>query len=187
MAITIYLVLEKRIMMICIECQEKEVTQHTRTKLCNTCFEKRKDNKRKIGICIKCNEETHIHGKGLCSRCYKTEWSKQKRKENSLFNFSSNVRSLISHSFKRAQGNGLVKNLSTEEILGCSIETFREYIESLFQEGMSFENYGEWHLDHIKPISLAKTEEDVIVLCHYSNFQPLWAKENMSKGSKYKE
>lgn len=50
---------------------------------------------------------------------------------------------------------------------------------------MTLDNYGEWHLDHIKPISLAQTEQEVIKLCHYSNFQPLWAKENMSKGNKY--
>lgn len=111
--------------MFCIKCQEKEITQHTRTKLCNTCFEHRKDTRRSIGICKKCNKEKHIHAKGLCSSCYKTEWAKQKRKEDSLFNFSSNVRSLISHSFNRANKQGLVKNFSTEEILGCSIEEFR--------------------------------------------------------------
>ena len=171
--------------MLCINCKEKEITQHTRTKLCNTCFEKHKDSKRTIGICKKCNKEKHIHAKGLCSSCYKTEWAKQKRKEDSLFNFSSNVRSLISHSFDRANGKGLVKNYTTEQILGCSIIEFQKYIESQFQEGMSLDNYGKWHLDHIKPISLAQTEEEVIKLCHYSNFQPLWAKENMSKGNKY--
>ena len=171
--------------MICTKCNEKEITQHTRTKLCNTCFEQRKDTKRSIGICLKCNQEKNIHAKGLCSSCYKTEWAKQKRKENSVFNFSSNVRSLISHSFNRADGKGLIKNLSTEEILGCSIEEFRKYIESKFQDGMTLENYGEWHLDHIKPISLAQSEEEVIKFCHYSNFQPLWAKENMSKGNRF--
>ena len=49
--------------MFCIMCKEKEITQHTRTKLCNSCFEKRKDNRRTIGICFKCNKEKHIHAK----------------------------------------------------------------------------------------------------------------------------
>lgn len=170
--------------MICVNCGKK-VEQHTRTKLCNTCFEHRKDTKRSKGICNKCKKNTNIHAKGMCSNCYKTEWAKQKRQEDSLFNFSCNVRSLISHSFERANGKGLVKKISTEEILGCSIEEFRKYIETKFQDGMTLENYGKWHLDHIKPISLAQTEEEVIKLCNYTNFQPLWAYDNMSKGNKF--
>ncbi len=52
--------------------------------------------------------------------------------------------------------------------------------------GMTWKNkefYG-WHIDHIVPLSSAKTEEDVYKLCHYTNLQPLWSKDNMSKGSK---
>jgi hypothetical protein len=52
-------------------------------------------------------------------------------------------------------------------------------------EEMSWENQGEWHLDHIMPISLAKTEEEVIKLNHYTNFQPLWAEDNVRKSNKY--
>ena len=50
---------------------------------------------------------------------------------------------------------------------------------------MTFENYGSWHLDHIKPLALAESEEDVILLNHYTNFQPLWAIDNFKKGSIY--
>lgn len=49
---------------------------------------------------------------------------------------------------------------------------------------MSLDNYGDWHLDHILPISLAENEEDVIKLNHYTNFQPLWAIDNFKKGNK---
>jgi hypothetical protein len=49
---------------------------------------------------------------------------------------------------------------------------------------MSFENHGKWHLDHIVPISSAKTEEEVIALNHHTNFQPLWAFDNLSKGNR---
>ena len=53
-------------------------------------------------------------------------------------------------------------------------------------EKMTFDNHGlhGWHLDHIIPLSTAKTEEDIIKLCHYTNLQPLWAEENLSKGNK---
>ena len=50
---------------------------------------------------------------------------------------------------------------------------------------MNWENTGKWHLYHTKPLKLAETEEDVIKLNHYTNFQPLWAEDNLKKGSKY--
>ena len=49
---------------------------------------------------------------------------------------------------------------------------------------MNWDNYGEWHIDHIKPLSLAKNELDVIELCNYKNLQPLWALENIIKGNR---
>jgi hypothetical protein len=61
-----------------------------------------------------------------------------------------------------------------------------DYMEKQFQPGMSFDNYGfdGWHIDHIVPLATAKTEEQVAKLNHYTNLQPLWAKDNMSKGAK---
>ena len=49
---------------------------------------------------------------------------------------------------------------------------------------MTLENHGEWHLDHIIPLAIAKTEEEIIKLNHYTNFQPLWAIDNLKKGAK---
>lgn len=90
---------------------------------------------------------------------------------------------MISNSFKRGT-NQFRKDAKTEQILGCTIEEFRSYIESKFKEGMFFDNYGEWHLDHITPIAIATTKEEIIKLNHYTNFQPLWAEENLKKSSK---
>ena len=61
------------------------------------------------------------------------------------------------------------------------------HLSNMFLDGMSFDNYGEWHIDHIVPLVTAKTEEEVIKLNHYTNLQPLWAKDNLSKGGKYNE
>jgi hypothetical protein len=80
---------------------------------------------------------------------------------------------------------GYTKSSKTYEILGCSYEEFKVYIESQFVEGMSWDNRSEWHLDHKIPVSYGMDEMEIIALNHYSNFQPLWAVDNLSKGNRY--
>ena len=58
------------------------------------------------------------------------------------------------------------------------------YIENQFKEGMSFDNHGEWELDHKIPVSSANSEDEIIKLNHYTNFQPLWKLENRLKSDK---
>jgi hypothetical protein len=73
--------------------------------------------------------------------------------------------------------------------IGCSADELKQHFESMFQEGMSWENFGEWHIDHIIPLASVRgnTIEELIQgmirLNHYSNLQPLWAKDNIKKGS----
>lgn len=50
---------------------------------------------------------------------------------------------------------------------------------------MNWENRNLWHIDHIKPLSLATTENELYELCHYTNLRPLWAIDNLKKGNKY--
>ena len=84
-----------------------------------------------------------------------------------------------------------MKPLKTLELLGCSIEYFIEHIKIQFQEGMSWNNYGHdtWHIDHIKPCSsydLSNLKEQKLCF-HYTNMQPLWAKDNLIKHNKIME
>ena len=69
---------------------------------------------------------------------------------------------------------------------GFSKRKFVNYLEGKFLEGMTWDNYGfhGWHIDHIIPISLGKTLEEIKELCHYTNFQPLWADDNKKKSNK---
>ena len=101
--------------------------------------------------------------------------------QDPLYKFIKSTRNNIYGAFKRSKNR---KNNTAIDILGCSLEEFKEYISSKFREGMSFANYGEWHLDHIIPISSASSYEEAKALCHYTNYQPLWAKDNLSKGAK---
>lgn len=114
----------------------------------------------------------------------RNEHLSKRKKTDSLFKLSVNIRNLIYITIKN---NGYLKKSKVVEILGCSFDEFKEYIESQFQDGMSWENHGEWHLDHKIPISWADTEEKVYELNHYLNFQPLWAFDNLSKGNKWSD
>lgn len=67
---------------------------------------------------------------------------------------------------------------------GCSPEFLKEHLERQFVEGMTWENRNEWHIDHIIPLSSAKTEDELYELCHYTNLQPLWAEDNLKKSNK---
>jgi len=79
------------------------------------------------------------------------------------------------------------KTNKTFNIIGCTPEFLKEYIENQFTEGMTWENHGQfgWHIDHIIPLSSVKTEEELYPLFHYTNLQPLWWLDNIKKGTKY--
>jgi hypothetical protein len=94
------------------------------------------------------------------------------------------IRSRIRSALKREKAK------HSMEYLGCDIDSYRSYLEEKFKDGMSWDNYGEWHIDHIVPLKYrdGKKEVNVDVIVerlHYTNTQPLWAKENMAKGNRY--
>lgn len=109
---------------------------------------------------------------------------KDKKKNDPVYKLIDSIRTLIWNSIKK---RGFSKNSKTESILGCTFDKFMMHIEEQFSEGMSWENHGEWHLDHKTPISWADTESMVYELNHYTNFQPLWAYDNISKGNKWSD
>ena len=89
----------------------------------------------------------------------------------------------------RKRLNGIAKSVGTLELIGCSIESLKQHLASQFQAGMSWENYSYrgWHIDHKRPCaSFDLTDPAQQKACfHYTNLQPLWAKDNLSKGAKY--
>ena len=110
------------------------------------------------------------------------KYQSNRRKNDPLFKLRHDIRSLIRTTIKRG---GFTKQSRTHKILGCSFDEFEIHIEKQFTEGMSWDNHGEWHFDHITPISWAETEEEIIALNNYINFQPLWAEDNLKKGNRF--
>ena len=78
---------------------------------------------------------------------------------------------------------GTLKRTSTIRLLGCTIEFFKKHLESKFSEGMNWNNHGLWHIDHIIPCcKFDLTRESEQKKCfHYTNLQPLWAQDNLTK------
>lgn len=106
------------------------------------------------------------------------EYRKERRKNDPLHRLTHNLRVATSRFIKGG------KSKRTEEVLGCSFEEMKEYLEQRFSKGMSWDNYGEWEIDHIIPLASATTEEQLYELNHHTNLQPLWAEDNRSKGAK---
>ena len=77
-------------------------------------------------------------------------------------------------------------NMTHIELLGCSYNELKFHLENLFQKGMTFENYGEWELDHVYPISKFNLDdiEEIKKCFNYKNIQPLWMFDNRSKYNK---
>jgi hypothetical protein len=123
------------------------------------------------------NKQYYIDNKKIRSD-YSNQKQKEYRKTNPLFKVKSNLRRRINRYIKN-------KSKSTEEIIGISYTEFLKYLGSKFTKGMTIENLGnDIHIDHIIPLSSAKSEEELYKLCHYTNLQPLWAKDNLTKSDK---
>jgi len=116
-------------------------------------------------------------------RCYKAknDRTKIRKNEDIIFRIKRKFRTDIYISIKRSK-----RNKRIEEILGISFNEFKIYIESMFEPWMSWENWGlyTWHIDHIIPLSSAKTEDEIYSLWYYKNLRPLSANENLKKGAK---
>jgi len=192
---------------LCKYCgEEKPITQFNKKKngkygvssKCKPCFSEyyksyyNKNKKSKINSVknyynnnkdsvLKYKKEYYVENRELLIR-KASDRKEFKRKTSGFHRMKYNLRKRTSSAFKV---NYWTKKSSNSKMLGCSYNEAKSYLESKFVDGMNWDNYGEWHIDHIKPLCSAETKEDLIKLCHYTNLQPLWAKDNLSKGGKY--
>lgn len=107
----------------------------------------------------------------------------KKRKTDPYYALLTRCRSRTTKAFQEA---GYTKKSKTREMLGADLGTVAFHIECQFLDGMGWHNRDEWHIDHIVPLSHAKNEDELAKLCHYTNLQPLWAKDNLRKGAIHK-
>lgn len=108
-------------------------------------------------------------------------WTIQKRRTDPSYQLILNTRERIRYGIRKLGG---VKCERTLTLLGCSIEFLREFLEAKFKPGMSWKNYGQWHIDHIIPCAAfdLTNAKDQKKCFHHTNLQPLWGVDNIAKG-----
>lgn len=111
----------------------------------------------------------------------KRERSKKRYRNDPLYKLRIVLRKRVREILVRYKFS---KKGSIFDHLGCDVQFLKSYLEIKFKENMSWNNYGEWHIDHIIPLSSAQNEDELYKLCHYTNLQPLWATENLKKSDK---
>lgn len=116
---------------------------------------------------------------------YRPIYEKERRVNDPQFKLKTNYARRVREMLNTVNASGKVK--SSKKYLGCDIEFFRNYLEAQFTDNMSWDNQGEWHLDHIIPCaSFDMTNEFEIFACfNYRNYQPLMGAENIAKSNKY--
>lgn len=157
----------------CICSKSFEASKTTHVYCGNVCKNRawRANNREKYNLkqikWIQENTEQHLKNQ--------REYKQRRSKTDLLYRLKRRVRARFGRIKFKNSGR-------TTDWLGCSIADLKIHLESQFTQGMTWDNYGDWHIDHIVPLASAIDEQGILKLCHYTNLQPLWAKDNLSKG-----
>ena len=188
----------------CIKCNEiKTINEFTTNKscplgieyICKVCNNKRsylnsKKNRQNRLATKKRYYEKNKDKIKIYARAYRERTKEHRNKQrrarraiDPIYQMQTALRARCSDAFNRISLNKKTKTIS---LLGAEWTIIKSHIEAQFLVGMTWENYGNatWHIDHIIPLASATTEIELIKLCHYKNLQPLWAMDNIKKGSK---
>ena len=176
--------------------------------LCERCIDRRrrylskyynklKSNRR----CACCGKKTARNDRILCEECgvkaiiRAREWKRQHRRQvnqRSRDLLKADPQKRISHELRVRFGKAFrcylkgTRKKSSVRDLGCTIGELCTHLERMFVAGMNWANYGQWHIDHVRPLSsfdLTDPEQQKQAV-NFSNLQPLWEKDNLSKGCK---
>ena len=110
-------------------------------------------------------------------RVLNKDWTKERIKNNPNFRIARLLRRRLYNAVKCKKAGSAVDDC------GCTVDVLRLHLEKQFKEGMSWSNYGEWHVDHIKPLGLfdLSDREQFLEACHYTNLRPLWKLDNLCR------
>lgn len=153
-----------------------------------------KSNDNFSNICLDCSPKNNwtIEKQRDYDKKYRLnnpEKMREKYKKQAL-NINRRVRDSLNHRISEAlQSNKNIKSNKTIKYICCDINFFKSWIEYQFTENMSFDNYGQWHLDHVKPCAAfdLSNNEQILECFNWKNYQPLWAKDNLIKNNKIDE
>jgi len=141
----------------------------------------REKNKKKIAK----NKKKYAQLNKEKIKIYKNNWYNNKLKNDIEFRILRRIRNRIYYALIKQRNIRKIESFTS--LVGTNKENLWKHLESTFKSGMTKENYGKWHIDHIKPcaaFNLIDIKEQRKCF-HYTNLQALWAKENLSKGAKY--
>jgi len=162
-------------------------------RICRTCNKRKNINEfyanvacvnGRTTICKFCDNNRRLKQKKTAKgRKATSEYTKRKRLTSIEFKLAATIRTRLSNVLIRNKKPG-----SSIRHLGCTLFELKKHLESLFQDGMTWENHGRmgWHIDHIKPLSKFQLSDlkQFKEACHYTNLQPLWYDDNIRKGNK---
>ena len=135
------------------------------------------------------NEAQNIRYRGGQKTDFKSNAYREKHTKYVMDRYKSDIAYRLKHSLRRrlyTAIKGDYKSGSAVADIGCTISELKVYIDSKFLPGMSWENYGRWHIDHKEPLDNfdLTNRTELLAACHYTNLQPLWAKDNLTKSNK---
>lgn len=117
---------------------------------------------------------------------YKKEWSEQNREKlnrQQIKRLQTSPNAKLAHAIRTRLNRAIKTPRRTTQLLGCSIAELKSYLEAQFEPGMTWDNHGEWHIDHI--VGLTNWDltdpEQLSKACHYTNLRPLWAVDNLRR------
>ena len=146
------------------------------------------DKRTKSGLysgCKKCHNLKYYRDYQIKNRKQITLNHRNRRRTDIQFRLTCLLRSRLRYAIKDNSKRG-----SAVRDLGCTISELKFYLEGKFQDGMTWDNHSftGWHLDHIIPLSFfdLTDREQLLQAVHYTNLQPMWAKENLQKGKSIK-
>ena len=166
----------------CCKTQAKTYFENNKPEISLRARKYRESNHENI---LKQKSEYRQNNRALLSK-KQSEYTKKRLETDDYFRLKLNLRSRINMAIKNASA---VKSGPTFELLGCTPDEVRIFLEAEWEPGMSWDNYGEWHVDHMKPCSKFNLEdpEEQKKCFHWTNLQPLWALDNLRKGDKWED